>query len=248
MGNALAGKVCLVTGASRGIGANIARELAGQGVAVAVNYRHSVREAQQLEAEINQIGKGIAVQGDVSSRQQVDTMFKQIENTLGPVSLLVNNAGVSLRGLFQDVTEEEWQQVIDTNLKGPFLCCQRAFPHMLKQGYGRIVNIASIWGIAGASCESVYAASKGGLIALTRSLAKELGPSGITVNAIAPGAIQTDMLNRELDKGEIQALQDNIALGRLGRGQDITGVCSFLLSPQADYINGQVITVDGGWL
>jgi len=248
MGNTLAGKVCLVTGASRGIGANIARELAGQGVAVAVNYRHSVREAQQLEAEINQIGKGIAVQGDVSSRQQVDAMYKQIESTLGPVNLLVNNAGVSLRGLFQDVTEEEWQQVIDTNLKGPFLCCQRAFPHMLKQGYGRIVNIASIWGIAGASCESVYAASKGGLIALTRSLAKELGPSGITVNAIAPGAIQTDMLNRELDKGEIQALQDNIALGRLGRGQDITGVCSFLLSPQADYINGQVITVDGGWL
>ena len=121
MGNALAGKVCLVTGASRGIGANIARELAAQGVAVAVNYRNSVSEAQQLAAEINQIGKGLAVQGDVSSRQQVDAMYKQIESTLGPVNLLVNNAGVSLRGLFQDVTEEEWQQVIDTNLKGPFL-------------------------------------------------------------------------------------------------------------------------------
>lgn len=241
-------KVCLVTGASRGIGRAIAVAAALQGAKVAVNYCRSEQEAFQLTDSLHKAGhRAAAFQADVSSGAQVDKMFSQIEARWGGVDLLVNNAGISCKALLTDVSEADWCQVMDINLKGAFLCAKRALPAMISARSGRIVNIASIWGVSGASCESAYAASKGGLIAFTRSIALETGPSGVLVNAIAPGPVATDMLNGELDKEELQDLCRRISLERLGTPQEIASVCIFLLSDLAGFINGQVITVDGGF-
>jgi 3-oxoacyl-[acyl-carrier protein] reductase len=246
---ALAGKICLVTGASRGIGKAIAAAAASQGAKVAINYCHSEQEAAILADSLQRQGSTAALfQADISSREQVDRMFDEIEARWGKVDLLVNNAGISCKALLTDTSEDDWYQVMDINLKGAYLCTKRAIPSMISARYGRIVNIASVWGISGASCESIYAASKGGLIAFTKSIAKEAGPSGVLVNALAPGPVQTDMLNCELDDQEIRDLSMQIPLGRLVTPEEIAKVCIFLLSPQADYINGQVITVDGGFL
>lgn len=240
--------VCLVTGGSRGIGQAIVMELAQKGWSVAINYHHSQQAAENLMHKCLQAGvPARAVCADVSQSDAVEDMFKDIENTLGPVTHLVNNAGVDLRCLLTDTSEEDWDRIMNVNLKGPFLCCRRALPHMIHIRFGRIVNIASTWGICGASFESVYAASKGGLIALTKSLASEVGPSGITVNAIAPGPIQTAMLDSELTGEEKKELAADIPAGRLGYPQDVATLCSFLLSDPAGYINGQIIGVDGGW-
>ncbi|HNX29589.1 MAG TPA: 3-oxoacyl-ACP reductase family protein [Syntrophomonadaceae bacterium] len=246
---ALEGKVCLVTGASRGIGKAITAAAAAQGAMVAVNYCHSAVEARQFTQELQGQGyKAAAFKADISSAQQVDKMFTEIEALWGKVDFLVNNAGISCKALLTDLSEADWYKVMDVNLKGPFLCSKRAMPNMISARFGRIINIASIWGVNGASCESVYAASKGGLIAFTKSLAREAGPSGVLVNAVAPGPVVTDMLNHELDDDERRELTGQIPLNRLGTPEDIAAVCIFLLSAQASYINGQVITVDGGWL
>lgn len=246
--NDLQGKVCLITGASRGIGAAIARSAAQRGAAVAVNYFHSEKQAVHEVESIRRMGaRAIAVGADVSSPAGVDNLFLQVEQELGPVDLLVNNAGRSLQKLVTHTSDHEWDETINVNLKGPFLCCRRALPHMIRQHYGRIVNIASIWGVAGASCESIYAASKGGLALFTRSLAKEVGPSGITVNAIAPGPVDTDMLRGELSDQECQELAREIPLGRLGCPDEVASLCVYLLGESASYITGQVIAVDGGW-
>jgi len=189
----------------------------------------------------------MAVQADISQGREVEAMFARIEDKWGSVDLLVNNAGISLKRLFTETSEEEWHQVMDINLKGAFLCCRSALPAMIRTRFGRIVNIASIWGLRGASCETVYAASKGGLIALSRSLAMEMGPSGITVNVIAPGPVETDMLLQELDNDERAMLSVEIPLGRLASPDDVASACLFLLSPAASYINGQVLGIDGGW-
>jgi len=240
--------VCIVTGASRGIGAAIARTVAARGVSVAINYYSSEREALQLEEELRDRGfHALAVQADVGREEDVEAMFARVERKLGPVNMLINNAGISLRSLITETTEDQWQRVMDTNLKGAFLCCRRALPNMVRQRFGRIVNIASIWGITGASYESVYAASKGGLITLTKSLAGEVGPSGITVNVIAPGPVETDMLKGELDIQERLDLASEIPAGRLGFPEEIASACIYLLSWQASFINGQVISIDGGW-
>lgn len=244
----LKGHICLVTGASRGIGAEIARAVAAAGAATAINYHNSKYEALQLLEELNAQGyKAMAVKADVSKGRDVEAMYADIEDKWGSVDLLVNNAGVSLRRLLTETSEEEWHQVMDINLKGAFLCSRQALPAMIRNRFGRIVNIASIWGLRGASCEAVYAASKGGLIALSRSMAAEMGPSGISVNAIAPGPVQTDMLNQELDNDEVTTLASDIPLGRLAVPGDIAAACLFLLSPAASYINGQVLGLDGGW-
>jgi len=246
--NYLQGHICLVTGSSRGIGAQIARTVAAAGACTVINYHSSQQQAMQLLGELNEQGyQAMAVRVDISQGREVEAMFAQIEDKWGSVDLLVNNAGISLKGLLTETTEEEWQQVMDINLKGAFLCCRRALPAMVKKRFGRIVNIASIWGLRGASCESVYAASKGGLIALSRSLAMEMGPSGITVNVIAPGPVQTDMLLQELDSDERKALSEEIPLGRLASPDDVASACLFLLSPAASYINGQALGLDGGW-
>lgn len=244
----LSGYVALVTGGSRGIGAAIVQRLAEAGANVAINYLFTENEAFLQKKKCQSMGvQAITVQADVGQETDVNKMFDQVEKELGKVDLLINNAGISLRALLTETSEKNWQRVMDTNLKGAFLCCRRALPHMINKRFGRIINIASIWGMTGAAYEAVYAASKGGLIALTKSLGSEVGPSGITVNALAPGPIETDMLNEELDKEERLLLADEIPVGRLGYPREVAATCLFLLSKEAAFINGQIITLDGGW-
>lgn len=244
----LEGKICLITGGARGIGAAVARAVANQGASVVINYHRSQREARCLVEELQQQGyTALALQADISQEEEVSRLFTQIRSTLGEVEMLVNNAGVALRTLVQETTASEWDQVMNVNLKGAFLCCREALPYMIRKRYGRIVNIASIQGICGASCESVYAASKGGLIAFTKSLASEVGPSGITVNAIAPGPVATEMIFSHLDEEDIKLLLDEIPSGRMMLPEEISNTCLFLLSSQAACINAQVLCLDGGW-
>lgn len=244
----LMGSVCLVTGASRGIGNAIARSVSQAGASVAVHYNKSEEEARHLVEEITAQGcRAITVQGDVAIAADVQRIFQHIEEHLGAVDLLVNNAGVSLRALITETSEQQWDRVMAVNVKGAFLCCRRALPAMITKKYGRIVNIASVQGLCGASMESAYAASKGALIALSRSLACEVGPSGITVNAIAPGPIVTEMLTRELELADLHNLADMIPTGRLGSPQEVAYACLMLLSRQASYINGATVNMDGGW-
>jgi len=241
-------KVCLVTGGSRGIGAAVAREAARQGAYVAINYFRSQAAALELTDEIRKNGgQALAVRADVASAADVDDLFGQVERELGPVQILVNNAGVALQALLVDTSVEQWTYLMDINLKGPFLCCRRALPSMMERRWGRIVNIASVWGLRGASMESVYAASKGGLIAFTRSLAAEMGTWGICVNAVAPGPVESDMLHSSLDAGELKSLAAEVPLGRLGSSAEVAAACLFLMSEQAAYINGAVLSIDGGW-
>jgi 3-oxoacyl-[acyl-carrier protein] reductase len=244
----LGGQVCLVTGAAKGIGAAIARMAAEQGASVVINYRTSETQARQLADELQKNGHtAVALQANVAIEQETKSLFDNIKKVLGEVDLLVNNAGVALRSLLQETSLAEWEQVMDSNLKSAFLCCREALPSMIRKKYGRIVNIASIQGIGGASYESVYAASKGGLIALTRSLGSEVAPCGITVNALAPGAVATEMLSSSLDELDLTGLIEEIPAGRLARPEEIASACLFLLSPEAGYINGQVLSIDGAW-
>lgn len=242
------GKVCLVTGGSRGIGAAIAMQAATHGAAVVVNYYQAEQLAGRLVRSIQEKGgKALAIQANISLEPAVENMFQTIEKTLGPVDMLVNNAGISLRKMVIDTGTDEWKTLMDVNLKGPFLCCRRALGSMMDKRCGRIVNMASIWGMRAASCESIYSAAKGGLIAFTRSLAAEMGPWGITVNALAPGPIETDILLAELDGNERAALAGEIPLGRLGHSEEVAEACMFLLSEKASFINGEVLVIDGGW-
>lgn len=241
-------RICLVTGGGRGIGAAIAQQLAQEGYRVVINYYHSEEPSRQLaDGLINNGCEVLTVQANISQKEQVEAMFAFIKETWGVVDCLINNAGVSLYKMLIDTEEAEWQHIMDTNLKSVYLCSKYALPSMIAQRWGRIINISSVWGLTGASCESIYAASKGGMIALSKSLAAEYGAFGINVNAIAPGAIATDMLSNDLNTQEIHNLIDEIPAGRLGKADDIAAACVFFLSSGADYINGQVIAVDGGW-
>ncbi|NLB89561.1 MAG: 3-oxoacyl-ACP reductase FabG [Syntrophomonadaceae bacterium] len=242
-------KVALVTGASRGIGREIAKQLALKGYKVGVNYYKSSEMAFALVEDIRKTGgEAIAIKADVSNSDEVESMFAILEQNFGSAHILVNNAGISSRGLVHTIDEYEWDKVMGINLKGAFLCTRRALPQMISNKVGRIINITSVWGITGASYESIYATSKGGLITFTKSLAKELGPSGITANAIAPGPIATDMLDEELSLEDKLSLIDDIALGRLGRPEDVAALCVYLVSDEASFITGQVISVDGGFI
>jgi len=246
--NILKGQVCLITGGGRGIGAAVARATALRGARVAINYHHSRTEAEDLAAELRGQGcTALAMPGDISREEDVHRLFQGIRTALGTVDLLVNNAGVSLRNLVQDTSMAEWDRVINVNLKGAFLCCREALPGMIRKRYGRIVNIASIQGVAGASFESVYAASKGGLIAFTKSLAGEAGPSGITVNAIAPGPVATEMIYSQLSEEDMKSLLAEMPQGRMVLPEEIAAACVFFLSREAASINAQVLCIDGGW-
>ena len=240
--------VALVTGSSRGIGRAIACELAQSGYAVCINYYERQDAAQQLVQQLRDLGcQAIAVQADVSVRAEVDAMLARCLETLGPVSLLVNNAGVAGQALFQDVTDELWNRYFSVNLNGARNTIQAVLPHMLHEKSGCIINISSIWGQHGASCEVTYSCTKHALIGLTRSLAMELAPSGIRVNGVAPGVIDTDMV-RVLGQQTLRELADQTPLGRLGTAQDIAGAVAFLASEKASFITGQILTVDGGFL
>jgi 3-oxoacyl-[acyl-carrier protein] reductase len=241
----LFGQVAIVTGASRGIGRSIAVALARAGAHVVVNYRSSRDAAEEVVREIRTLGsRAIAVQADVTVPADVDRLI-MASTELGVPRILVNNAGIASSRLLMETSLEEWESLIKSNLTAPFLCAKAVLPHMIREGYGRIINISSIWGIAGGSFEVAYSASKGGLIAFTKALAKEVGKAGITVNAVAPGAIETDML-RNLSVDELDALKQETPVGRLGRPEDVSHAVLFLASPSASYVTGQVISPNGG--
>ena len=241
-------KVALVTGASRGIGRAAAYQLARDGCAVCVNYYERKDKADELVALLRSEGrKAVAVQADVSKRGEVNAMVERCERELGPVTLLVNNAGVAGQALVQDVTDELWERYFGVNLCGARNTIQAVLPHMLHEKSGCIINISSIWGQHGASCEVVYSCTKHALIGLTRSLAMELAPSGIRVNCVAPGVIDTDMV-RVLGDDTLRELAAQTPLGRLGTPEDIAAAVSYLASDGASFITGQVLAVDGAFM
>ena len=229
-------KKALVTGASRGIGAACAVKLADAGFTVGINYKNSEAEAIALAQQLG--GKPLCA--DVSVTDDVQRMFE----SFGGVDTLVCNAGVAKTGLFQD-TASDWRDVFDTNFGGAVNCINAALPHMIREKYGRIVIISSVWGQVGASCEAIYSASKAALIGLTKSLAKELGPSGITVNCVAPGVIDTEM-NSMYSETDLAELCAATPLGRLGTAAEVAGMVAWLCRRESSFVTGQVIGVDGG--
>ncbi len=242
----LADKVAIVTGAGRGIGKAVALALAAQGAKVVVNYSRSADAAQEVVNAIAGFGgEAIAVQADVAVAAQVDALLTQTKEKFGRVDILVNNAGITRDKLILRMSEEDWDSVLDTNLKGAFLCCKAVAPIFVKQRAGIIVNIGSVNGLVGAPGQSNYSASKAGLIGLTKSLAKELGGRNVRVNAVAPGFIETEMTGGLKDDFKETVIKQ-IPLARLGSANDVAGVVVFLCSDAAAYIQGEVITVDGG--
>ena len=241
-------KCALITGSSRGIGRAIATQLAREGWPVCINYIQHREAAEDLVRQLRSEGReAIAVQADVADRQAVNAMVSAAAEQLGPVELLVNNAGVAGQALFQDVTDEMWNRYMGVNLGGARNTIQAVLPHMLHEKRGCIVNVSSMWGLRGASCEVTYSCTKAALIALTRSLALELAPSHIRVNCVAPGVIQTDMMNT-LATEYVPQLVEQTPLGRLGTPEDIAHAVAFLADEKASFITGQVLTADGGFI
>ena len=244
----LFGQTALVTGASRGIGAAIALALAKAGARVAINYVHEKEKAENIAKQCQSLGaRTVVLQADIANTDDVNRMVAQCKAELGPISILVNNAGKAQSTLFLDTSIDLWDQLMNINLKGTYLCTKAALPAMVEAQYGRIINISSVWGIAGGSCEVAYSAAKGGVNALTKALAKELGKTGITVNAVAPGAIATDML-RDLDEDDLKKLSEDTPVGRLGTPQDIATAVLFLASPDSSFMTGQIISPNGGFV
>ena len=234
--------VALVTGASRGIGKAIAQSLAQDGYKVIANYNKSEEQAKLMEKEFNNIE---IYKADVSKREEVHNMIQYIIQKYGKIDVLINNAGISQEKMFSEVTDDDWNNIININLYSVFCTIQEVLPYMVAQKKGAIINISSIWGLVGASCESIYSVSKAGIDAITKSLAKELGPSGIRVNSIAPGIIDTDM-NKNLSQQEIDDIKDEIPLEKIGKTVDIARCVEWLINDE--YTTGQVISINGGWI
>ena len=241
-------RIALVTGSSRGIGRAVARKLAAEGYAVCINYRERQDCADALAMELTAAGcRVMTAQADVSRRQEVNDMVYRVEDTLGPVSLLVNNAGIAGQCLFQELTDARWHEFFAVNVDGAFYTSRAVLPSMLHEHEGCIVNVSSIWGQRGASCEVTYSCTKAALIGLTRSLAMELAPTHIRVNCVAPGVIRTDMLDA-LPPEVLPQLAQETPLGRLGTPEDIAHAVAFLAGDGASFITGQVLTCDGGFI
>jgi len=237
------GKVTLITGASRGIGRQMARDFAAQGYGVAIGYLRHEQEALALRAELGP--SALAVQADVSNASAVAAMVRKVCAHFGKIDVLINNAGIASLGILTEVSEKDWLRLFDVNVHGAYRCIREVLPQMISRGQGAIINISSIWGVTGASCEVCYSASKAALIGLTKALAKEVGPSGIRVNCIAPGVIETDM-NARLSAADLHALAEETPLGRIGTPEDISAAALFLASSKASFITGQVLGANGG--
>lgn len=241
-------KTVIITGASRGIGKATAKLFSEKGWNVLINYSASANEAFALRQHLQlQGGKADVYQADVTDRKKVKQMIKYCFNKYGNIDVLVNNAGVSKQSLFSDITASEWDEILAVNLTGVFNCCQSVLPVMLKNKCGKIINVSSIWGMVGASCEVHYSAAKAGVIGLTKALAKELGPSNIQVNCVAPGIIETDMLS-EFTIDELSDLKEATPLMKLGRSRDVANCIFFLASEEADFLTGQVLSPNGGFV
>ena len=238
----------VITGAAGGIGRVMASAFAENGYRILIHYFNSKKEAEELGAILRD--RGFCAEffrADVTRRGEVDGLMDYCAGRFGGIDVLINNAGISQTKLFTDLTEEDWEAVVNVNLKGVFYCSQSVLRYMLPRKKGKIINISSIWGQTGASCEAHYSAAKAGVIGLTKALAKELGPSNIQVNCIAPGIIETKMLD-EYTPEELNALKEATPLMRLGKAEDVTACALFLASEQSDFITGQIISPNGGFV
>lgn len=238
-------KVVLVTGGSRGIGAEIVKILAKENYSIVSNYNHSEKQAIQIQQELQKQEKTIKIfKADVSKREEVKKLIQFTIKTFGTIDILINNVGIAQEKLFTDITDDDWNAMLNTNLNSVFYCTQEVLPEMLRKKEGCIINISSIWGITGSSCEVAYSTAKAGINGMTKALAKELGPSNIRVNAIAPGIIDTSM-NDYLTKEEKQAIEQEIPLEKIGKPIDIARCVKWLI--EDEYTTGQIISVNGGW-
>ena len=239
-------KVAIVTGSSRGIGRQIAKTLSKKNITVVANYNKSEKEILKLKEELKLENINLDIfKADVSKRNEAKELVKYTLKKYGKIDILINNAGISEYKLFTDETDEDWNRIINTNLYSAFVMSQEVIPNMIHNKNGCIINISSIWGIVGASLEVLYSVSKAGLDGLTKALAKELGPSNIRVNSIAPGIINTTMCNN-LSQDEIEQIKEEIPLGKLGNANDIAKCISWLV--EDEYTTGQVISINGGWV
>lgn len=234
-------KVVVVTGGSRGIGAQIVKTLANENYKVILNYNNSKEQAEKIQQELLEQGNEIEIiKADVSKREETEKLIQFAINKFNKIDVLINNAGISQEGLFTDVTEEEWQKIINTNLNSVFYCNQQALKYMIPEQQGCIINISSIWGETGASCEVAYSTTKAAINGMTKALAKEVGPSNIRVNAIAPGIIDTDM-NRNLTNEELEQIKEQIPLNKIGKALDIAKCVKWLI--EDEYTTGQIISI-----
>ena len=244
-------KTILITGASRGIGRETARKFAIAGNNVVINYLNQKAAADSLIEEIYNItgtkDNLLPIKADVSNHTDVAQMYDLLKNTFGSPDILINNAGIAEQKLFSDITQDDWDKMFNIHVKGTFNCTQAVLPDMINKKQGRIINISSIWGITGASCEVHYSAAKAAIIGMTKALAKELAPSGITVNCVAPGIISTDM-NAAIPSEELNNLKNEIPLGIIGTPENIADVILFLSSDKSAYITGQIVSPNGGFV
>ncbi|MFD1426229.1 3-oxoacyl-[acyl-carrier protein] reductase [Kroppenstedtia sanguinis] len=249
MSLSLQGETALVSGSSRGIGAAVVRRLAEEGSDVAVVYRQAREQAEETVEACRSFGvKAFAYQADVRFRTEVENLMEKVGEDLGWPTLLVHSAGVAGESwVLQDVTDEEYDRVMDTHVRGAVHLTQAILPEMIRRRRGRVILLSSIWGESGGAGEVLYSAAKGALNGLTRALAKEVAPSGVTVNAVAPGAIQTDMLAEQLSGEEQRELSQQIPVGRLGTAEEVATLVSWLCRREAEYLTGQVLHINGGW-
>ncbi|SFR65018.1 elongation factor P 5-aminopentanone reductase [Anaeromicropila populeti] len=243
----MSNRTVLVTGSSRGIGKAIALKYAEEGYDVIINCKKNKEQLEVVRKDIEAFGVScLSVLADVSQYQEVNRLFQSIENKFGKLDVLINNAAISHIGLLQDMTPEQWNEIIQTNLSSVFYCSRLAIPYMLSSKSGKIITISSVWGLAGASCEVAYSAAKGGIHAFTKALAKELAPSNIQVNAVACGAIDTEM-NHFLSEEERETLKEEIPANRLGQPEEVAELV-YSITQKNEYLTGQIISLDGGWI